>query len=194
MEEVTAGAGTGSVEFEQLDLASLANAKRFVRRLKRRPDLLVANAGIMAPETRMETSDGLEQQFQVKALELQLSAAPLGNVCRGLETLHRFWNLRSCFGSDTMVSLMNPPTNLCYQVNYLCHWLLAHELLLAPQRRPKQGSAGSRHGTGSLCVHVACSAFQSRNANIGASEISPLLGAGRHGCCGSRLSFIAVAS
>lgn len=55
----------GSVEFRQLDLARLSSVREFVRRCPRRPDLLVCNAGLMAPEQRGETPDGLEQQFQV---------------------------------------------------------------------------------------------------------------------------------
>jgi WW domain-containing oxidoreductase len=55
----------GSVELRQLDLARLSSVREFVRRCPRRPDLLVCNAGLMAPEQRGETPDGLEQQFQV---------------------------------------------------------------------------------------------------------------------------------
>lgn len=55
----------GSVELRQLDLARLSSVREFVRRCPRRPDLLVCNAGLMAPEHRGETPDGLEQQFQV---------------------------------------------------------------------------------------------------------------------------------
>lgn len=55
----------GTVELRQLDLARLSSVREFVRRCPRRPDLLVCNAGLMAPEQRGETPDGLEQQFQV---------------------------------------------------------------------------------------------------------------------------------
>ena len=55
----------GSVELQQLDLARLSSVRDFVKRCPRRPDLLVCNAGLMAPEQRGETPDGLEQQFQV---------------------------------------------------------------------------------------------------------------------------------
>jgi WW domain-containing oxidoreductase len=55
----------GSVELRQLDLARLSSVRDFVKRCPRRPDLLVCNAGLMAPEQRGETPDGLEQQFQV---------------------------------------------------------------------------------------------------------------------------------
>lgn len=58
-------ASAGSVEFRQLDLSRLSSVRNFVRQCPRQPDLLVCNAGLMAPEQRLETPDGLEQQFQV---------------------------------------------------------------------------------------------------------------------------------
>ena len=52
----------------QLDLSSLASVKKFAQQLRkdrRQVDLLVCNAGIMAPPQRKITPDGFEQQFQV---------------------------------------------------------------------------------------------------------------------------------
>ena len=52
----------------QLDLSSLASIKRFAQQLRKdqhQVDLLVCNAGIMAPPQRRITPDGFEQQFQV---------------------------------------------------------------------------------------------------------------------------------
>ena len=52
----------------QLDLSSLASVKKFAQQLskdRRQVDLLVCNAGIMAPPQRETTPDGFEQQFQV---------------------------------------------------------------------------------------------------------------------------------
>ena len=63
------------MEVEQLDLASLASVKSFAAKFNERGlplDVLVCNAGIMAPPVRCETEDGLEQQFQV------CNAYPLG--------------------------------------------------------------------------------------------------------------------
>ena len=63
------GATEGAqVEVEELDLGSLASVRRFAARFNsqnRRLHLLVCNAGVMAPPRRIETPDGLEQQFQV---------------------------------------------------------------------------------------------------------------------------------
>lgn len=69
-----------SVSFEQLDLASLASVRDFAKRLQQRQrhvDLLICNAGIMAPPERLQTEDGLEQQFQVNYLSQWLLASTL---------------------------------------------------------------------------------------------------------------------
>ncbi len=55
-----------TVAFEDLDLASLASVARFAERLTARGgglDLLINNAGVMAPPTRKLTADGFELQF-----------------------------------------------------------------------------------------------------------------------------------
>ena len=55
-----------SVQFEQLDLASLASVAAFGARLRSARtslDLLVNNAAVMAPPQRQETADGFELQF-----------------------------------------------------------------------------------------------------------------------------------
>jgi len=55
-----------SVQFEQLDLASLVSVAAFGERLRGARtslDLLVNNAGIMVPPQRQETADGIELQF-----------------------------------------------------------------------------------------------------------------------------------
>lgn len=65
------GCQSSSVEVAQLDLASLASVKSFAADFNSRGlplDVLVCNAGVMAPPLRHETEDGLEQQFQVGLL------------------------------------------------------------------------------------------------------------------------------
>ena len=55
-----------TVAFEDLDLASLASVARFAERLTARGgglDLLINNAGVMAPPTRKLTADRFELQF-----------------------------------------------------------------------------------------------------------------------------------
>jgi len=57
------------VEVRELDLASLDSVRGFARafnKTHRRLDVLICNAGIMAPPERQQTADGMEQQFQVQ--------------------------------------------------------------------------------------------------------------------------------
>lgn len=78
------GCSPGSVEFAQLDLCSLKNVRAFAKKFNsqgRRLDVLICNAGIMSPATRLVSDDGLELQFQVR---LVLSAATAGAGCRML--------------------------------------------------------------------------------------------------------------
>jgi NAD(P)-dependent dehydrogenase (short-subunit alcohol dehydrogenase family) len=53
------------IAFESLDLASLASVAGFAERMQARSslDLLINNAGVMAPPRRQVTSDGFEMQF-----------------------------------------------------------------------------------------------------------------------------------
>jgi NAD(P)-dependent dehydrogenase (short-subunit alcohol dehydrogenase family) len=61
--EVTAAASGGEVRLEQLDLADLSSVEAFADRLSEHPiDLLVNNAGLMAPPRRL-TADGFESQI-----------------------------------------------------------------------------------------------------------------------------------
>ena len=60
-----------AVEFSQLDLASLESVRAFAGRELERGDgldLLINNAGVMAPPKRLETRDGLELQFGTNVL------------------------------------------------------------------------------------------------------------------------------
>jgi NAD(P)-dependent dehydrogenase (short-subunit alcohol dehydrogenase family) len=59
------------LQLEQLDLASLASVRAFAERelaLRRPLDLLINNAGVMAPPRRLETKDGFELQFGTNVL------------------------------------------------------------------------------------------------------------------------------
>jgi NAD(P)-dependent dehydrogenase (short-subunit alcohol dehydrogenase family) len=59
------------VSFEIIDLADLQSVKHFAQRLQReqeRVDLLINNAAIMNPPTRMQSQDGLELQFATNYL------------------------------------------------------------------------------------------------------------------------------
>jgi NAD(P)-dependent dehydrogenase (short-subunit alcohol dehydrogenase family) len=68
---IQAAEPSADVQFEDLDLASLASVARFGDRLKHsrdRLDVLINNAGIMVPPRRMETEDGFESQLGVNYL------------------------------------------------------------------------------------------------------------------------------
>ena len=57
---------SADIRFEAVDLASLASVSALAGRIRGRTDgldLLVNNAGVMAPPRRMETMDGFELQF-----------------------------------------------------------------------------------------------------------------------------------
>jgi NAD(P)-dependent dehydrogenase (short-subunit alcohol dehydrogenase family) len=65
-DEILAEHPAASLEVRRIDLADLATVRDFAGRLtaERRPlDLLVNNAGVMTPPTRMTTVDGFELQF-----------------------------------------------------------------------------------------------------------------------------------
>jgi len=59
------------VQLQRLDLASLASVRAFceLELAQRRPlDILINNAGVMAPRRRLETADGFELQFGTNVL------------------------------------------------------------------------------------------------------------------------------
>ncbi|HEV7655940.1 MAG TPA: SDR family oxidoreductase [Mycobacteriales bacterium] len=61
--EILAAHPAAKVEVSRLDLADLASVQEFAERLERPIDLLVNNAGVMTPPSRMTTKDGFELQF-----------------------------------------------------------------------------------------------------------------------------------
>ena len=65
-EEIIAAHPAATVLVEQLDLSSLDSVASFADRMRERGraiDVLVNNAGVMMPPTRLTTSDGFELQF-----------------------------------------------------------------------------------------------------------------------------------
>ncbi|HKH16211.1 MAG TPA: SDR family NAD(P)-dependent oxidoreductase, partial [Solirubrobacteraceae bacterium] len=90
-------AAGGEPELAQLDLASLASVREFAASQERPVDLLMCNAGVMAPPRR-ETADGFEQQlginhlghFALCGLLLErLNAAPAARVVTISSNGHR---------------------------------------------------------------------------------------------------------
>lgn len=84
---VAAAAPGATIGFELLDLASLASVAAFARRLAERQvalDILINNAAVMAPPTRLETGDGFELQFGTNYLgHFALTAGLLPLLRRG---------------------------------------------------------------------------------------------------------------
>ena len=62
-ERIRAAGVSGTVRVERLDLASQESVHALAERFEGPLDLLVNNAGVMAPPRRRETSDGFELQF-----------------------------------------------------------------------------------------------------------------------------------
>ena len=65
VEQIGLQVAGAQVTYQSLDLASLAEVAAFAGRLQRRKrlDLLINNAGVMALPTRQTTADGFEMQF-----------------------------------------------------------------------------------------------------------------------------------
>ncbi|KAK9824442.1 hypothetical protein WJX72_010272 [[Myrmecia] bisecta] len=65
------GCSKSGVEVQELDLASLDSVRSFAAHFNAAEpqlDVLVCNAGVMAPPKRLQTPDGMEMQFQVNHL------------------------------------------------------------------------------------------------------------------------------
>ena len=124
------------VSGELFDLASLASVRALSDRLRSdgRPlDLLVNNAGILAPKTRRVTEDGLEAQFQVNYLGhvlltasllplLRRAAAP--RVTHVSSLAHRFGRI----AFDDLQSARAYWPTLAYAQSKLANLLFAFEL------------------------------------------------------------------
>ncbi len=79
----------GGVRLETLDLASLADVRAFAARLADRYDrldVLINNAGVMAPPQRQTTQDGFELQFGVNYLAHFALTARLTPLLRQAES------------------------------------------------------------------------------------------------------------
>jgi NAD(P)-dependent dehydrogenase (short-subunit alcohol dehydrogenase family) len=89
VEKIRPLAPASLVRFERIDLASLAMIETFAKRIEQieRPvDLLVNNAGILAPSRRQVTVDGFEMQLGTNFLgHFALTARLLPLLRRGLD-------------------------------------------------------------------------------------------------------------
>lgn len=97
VQQIKASAPAANIRFELLDLASLASVEAFAARLlaaRTSLDLLINNAGVMAPPRRQITRDGFELQFGTNYLgHFALTARLLPLLRQGHDT--RVVNLSS---------------------------------------------------------------------------------------------------
>jgi NAD(P)-dependent dehydrogenase (short-subunit alcohol dehydrogenase family) len=123
----------GRTRVEPLDLASLASVRAFADRWEGPLDLLVNNAGVMAPPRRRETEDGFELQFGTNHLGHfaltglllpRLLAAPLPRVTTVASLAHRGGNAGVLQGNPAQG--YNPSTS--YSQSKLANLLFALEL------------------------------------------------------------------
>ena len=133
----------GSTRVEHLDLASQESVRAFAAGVEGPIDLLVNNAGVMAPPTRRTTADGFELQFgtnhlghfALTALLLPaLLAAPSPRVTTVASLAHRQGDDRVVEGNLT--GSYSPTTT--YGRSKLANLLFAFEL------HRRCGAAGSR--------------------------------------------------
>ncbi len=67
-DRIRAGAPRAEVEVAHLDLSSMASVREFGESRAETIDLLINNAGVMAPPRRVTTADGFELQFATNHL------------------------------------------------------------------------------------------------------------------------------
>lgn len=136
-EEVAArirtGGARGRVSVEALDLASLASVRALTRRIDGPLDLLVNNAGVMAPPRRRETVDGFELQFGTNHLgHFALTALLLPHLLEAAAPRVTTVSSLAHLTSDGRVAEGNPPDDYDPQTSYgrskLANLLFASEL------------------------------------------------------------------
>lgn len=141
------------VQFEQLDLASLASVRAFGQRLRssrRRLDLLVNNAAVMTPPKRLQTADGFELQFGTNFLgHFALTAELLPLLREG--HLPRVVTLSSVAARRGAIDFANLQAEHAYQpmVAYAQSKLACLMFALELQRR----SQAAGWGLESVAVH-----------------------------------------
>ena len=109
----------GSTQVQHLDLASLQSVRAFAAGVGGPVDLLVNNAGVMAPPTRRTSADGFELQFATNHLGHfaltglllpALLAAPAPRVTTVASLAHHRGNERVVEGNPPEATTREPPT------------------------------------------------------------------------------------
>ncbi|MBW4661793.1 MAG: SDR family oxidoreductase [Drouetiella hepatica Uher 2000/2452] len=144
---------SATVRFEQVDLASLQSVTDFARRLRSQRDsldLLINNAGLMAPPKRLETTDGFEMQFGVNYLgHFALTAELMPLLCKGknarIVTLSSIAARNGTLNFDDLQANHSYEPMAVYSQSKLACLMFAFEL----QRRSEAG----QWGIASLAAH-----------------------------------------
>ncbi len=132
--KIRAATNGTDVRFEMLDLANLASIKTFGTRMQdERLDLLINNAGVMAPPIRKVTADGFELQFGTNFLgHFALTAGLLSVLQRGdhprVVTVSSFGANSGKIDFDDLQSERSYRPMVAYNQSKLADLLFAFEL------------------------------------------------------------------
>ena len=144
---------SATVRFERLDLASLSSVAAFAEIMLaagRGIDLLINNAGVMAPRERQATADGFEMQFATNYLghfALTARLLPLLRLCPGARVVN-LSSLAAHRGKIDLTDLRSVQTYAPFQV-YAMTKLAMLMWALEFQRR----SEAAHWGVDSVAVH-----------------------------------------
>lgn len=134
-----------NISYDTLDLGSLASVAAFTKRFAASHahlDLLVNNAGVMAPPTRKETADGFELQFGTNYLghfALTAQLLPLLSAARArIVQLSSVYAARGRIDFDDLHAVRSYRPFTSYGQSKLAMLMLALEL----QRRSDRGGWG----------------------------------------------------
>jgi NAD(P)-dependent dehydrogenase (short-subunit alcohol dehydrogenase family) len=144
---------SATVRFEQIDLTSLQSVTDFAGRLRSQRDsldLLINNAGVMAPPKRLETTDGFELQFGVNYLgHFALTAQLMPLLCKGknarVVTLSSIAARNGTIDFDDLQATQSYKPMTVYSQSKIACLMFAFEL----QRRSEAG----QWGVSSLAAH-----------------------------------------
>ncbi len=156
----------GTVEIAEVDLASSDSVRSLISTLSSRKkpfDIMILNAGVMTPQSRLETENGFEIQFQVNYLshfllvhELLKNTKPeyerTGQKpprCVFLSSMTHFGaTLEQDLDGDLQAKTSYNPFT-CYANSKLCQLLAAKEF----NRRMNDGSGEFPKGSAAVAVH-----------------------------------------
>ena len=171
----------GRVSVEALDLASLDSVRALARRFEGPLDVLVNNAGVMAPPRRRETADGFELQFGVNHLgHFALTGLLLPHLLESAAPRVATVSSLAHLGSDGRVAEGNPADDYDPQKSY-SRSKLANLLFALELHRRTQAPGSPLASLTSTAAHPGVSnthLFTSRDGmgSIGAVRVAATVG------------------